>query len=114
MIDALFWIVPAASVLALGFAFFFFKKMMAESEGTKRMAEIARHVRTGAMAYLKQQYKIVAIVFVVLTLVFILMAYVFKVQNVWVPFAFLTGGIFSGLAGFFGMKTATNASARTF
>jgi K(+)-stimulated pyrophosphate-energized sodium pump len=113
MIDTLFWIVPAASILALGFAFFFFKKMMAESEGTPRMAEIAGHVRTGAMAYLKQQYKIVAIVFVVLTLVFILMAYVFKVQNVWVPFAFLTGGIFSGLAGFFGMKTATYAGART-
>ena len=113
MIDTLFWIVPAASVLALGFAFFFFKKMMGESEGTPRMAEIAKHVRVGAMAYLKQQYKIVAIVFVVLTLLFILMAYVLNVQNGWVPFAFLTGGIFSGLAGFFGMKTATYASART-
>lgn len=77
------------------------------------MKEIAAHVRKGAMAYLKQQYKVVAIVFVVLAIVFAFMAYVLKVQNPWVPFAFLTGGLFSGLAGFFGMKTATYASART-
>ncbi|MDD3094783.1 MAG: sodium-translocating pyrophosphatase [Candidatus Neomarinimicrobiota bacterium] len=108
-----FWIVPAASILALVFAWIFFKQLMKHSEGTVRMAEIARHVRKGAMAYLKQQYKIVIIVFVVLTIIFALMAYVLKVQNPWVPFAFLTGGFFSGLAGFFGMKTATYASART-
>ena len=113
MLNGLFWIVPAASVLALGFAWYFFKKLMAESEGTERMAEIAQHVRVGAMAYLKQQYKIVFIVFIVLTGLFAIMAYVLKVQNVWVPGAFLTGGFFSGLAGFFGMKTATYASART-
>jgi K(+)-stimulated pyrophosphate-energized sodium pump len=113
MLNGLFWIVPVASVLALMFAWYFFKKLMSESEGTERMAEIAQHVRTGAMAYLKQQYKVVAIVFVVLTGLFAIMAYVLKVQNEWVPFAFLTGGFFSGLAGFFGMKTATYASART-
>jgi K(+)-stimulated pyrophosphate-energized sodium pump len=108
-----FWIVPGASILALAFAWFFFKQMMKHSEGTVRMAEIAQYVRTGAMAYLRQQYKVVIIVFAVLTVLFALMAYVFGVQNPWVPFAFLTGGFFSGLAGFFGMKTATYASART-
>jgi len=112
MFDALFWIVPIASVFALSFAWFFFKKMKSESEGTERMAEIAQHVRVGAMAYLKQQYKVVTIVFVVLTSLFALMAFG-GFQNGWVWFAFLTGGFFSGLAGFFGMKTATYASART-
>ena len=109
----LFWIVPVTAIIALTFAWIFFKSMMKNSEGTPRMAEIAEHVRKGAMAYLKQQYKVVIIVFIVLTILFALMAYVWKVQNPWVPFAFLTGGFFSGLAGFFGMKTATYASART-
>ena len=77
------------------------------------MAEIAEYVRRGAMAYLKQQYRVVLIVFIVLAIIFAFMAYVLHVQNEWVPFAFLTGGFFSGLAGFFGMKTATYASART-
>ena len=104
---------PAAAVTALGMAWFFFRQMMGEDEGTPRMKEIAQHVRRGAMAYLKQQYKVVGIVFVVLAIVFAFMAYVLHVQNPWVPFAFLTGGLFSGLAGFFGMKTATYASART-
>ena len=112
-IPEVFWIVPIASVVALGMAWFFFSAMMHEEEGTKRMIEIATHVRKGAMAYLKQQYKVVGIVFVVLAIVFAFMAYVLKVQNPWVPFAFLTGGLFSGLSGFFGMKTATYASART-
>lgn len=112
-IPSVFWIVPAAAVTALGMAWFFFRQMMGEDEGTPRMKEIAQHVRRGAMAYLKQQYKVVGIVFVVLAIVFAFMAYVLHVQNPWVPFAFLTGGLFSGLAGFFGMKTATYASART-
>lgn len=112
-IPLVFWLIPIASVVALGMAWFFFRSMMKEEEGTDRMKEIAEHVRKGAMAYLKQQYKVVAIVFVVLAIVFAFMAYVLKVQNPWVPFAFLTGGLFSGLAGFFGMKTATYASART-
>ena len=108
-----FWLVPVASIVALGMAFLFFRSMMKADEGTPRMREIAGHVRHGAMAYLKQQYKVVLIVFVVLAIIFSIMAYGFGVQNPWVPFAFLTGGFFSGLAGFFGMKTATYASART-
>jgi len=113
IIPEAFWLVPIASVAALSMAWFFFRQMMGEDEGTPRMREIAGHVRHGAMAYLKQQYKVVTIVFVVLAVIFAFMAYVLKVQNPWVPFAFLTGGFFSGLAGFFGMKTATYASGRT-
>ena len=108
-----FWLVPVASVVALGMAYLFFRSMMKADEGTSRMREIALYVRKGAMAYLKQQYKVVLIVFIVLAIIFSIMAYGFGVQNPWVPFAFLTGGFFSGLAGFFGMKTATYASART-
>lgn len=112
-IPLVFWLIPIASIVALGMAWYFFRTMMKEDEGTERMKEIAAHVRKGAMAYLKQQYKVVTIVFIVLAIVFAFMAYVLKVQNPWVPCAFLTGGLFSGLAGFFGMKTATYASART-
>ncbi|WP_276894045.1 sodium-translocating pyrophosphatase [Hallella bergensis] len=112
-IPSVFWIIPIASVCALGMAWYFFRSMMKEDEGTPRMTEIAEFVRRGAMAYLKQQYKVVLIVFIVLAIIFAVMAYGFNVQNPWVPFAFLTGGFFSGLAGFFGMKTATYASART-
>lgn len=111
--NVLFWFIPAASVLALSFAMYFYKQMKRESEGTERMAYIAKAVRVGAMAYLKQQYKIVFVVFICLALIFAVMAYVFEIQNEWVPFAFLTGGFFSSLSGFFGMKTATYASART-
>ena len=109
----LFYLVPVASVTALLFAWIFFRGMLRESEGTVTMKEIAEYVREGAMAYLKQQYKVVGVVFIVLALFFAVLAYVFHVQNPWVPFAFLTGGLFSGLAGFIGMKTATYASART-
>ena len=112
-IPSVFWLVPVASITALAAAWFFFRSMMKEDEGTERMREIAGHVRKGAMAYLKQQYKIVTIVFIILAALFAFMAYVMKVQNPWVPFAFLTGGFFSGLAGFLGMKTATYASTRT-
>ena len=112
-IPSIFWAVPAASVVALGMAWAFYRAMKREDEGTERMREIAAHVRKGAMAYLRQQYKVVAIIFVVLALFFAYLAYGAGVQNGWVPFAFLTGGFFSGLAGFFGMKTATYASART-
>ena len=113
MFNNLFWIVPISAVLALIFAWLFFKQMMKESEGTEKMVKIASHVRTGAMAYLKQQFKVVAIVFAVLTALFAFMAYGLNLQNQWVWFAFLTGGFFSGLAGYLGMKTATYASART-
>ena len=111
--DLLFYIVPAASLIALFFAWYFFRQMMKESEGNVTMKEIAQYVRDGAMAYLRQQYKVVTIVFVVLAVFFAILAYGFHIQNPWVPFAFLTGGFFSGLAGFVGMKTATYASART-
>ena len=109
----LFYLVPVAALLALLFAWIFFRQMYKESEGTPTMQEIAQYVREGAMAYLKQQYKVVVIVFLVLAVFFAILAYGFGVQNPWVPFAFLTGGFFSGLAGFVGMKTATYASART-
>lgn len=112
-IPTVFWLVPFASICALIMAWYFFKSMMKESEGTARMKEVAGFVRTGAMAYLKQQYKVVSIIFIVICIIFAFMSYVLNVQNPWVPFAFLTGGIFSGLCGFFGMKTATYASART-
>ncbi len=109
----LFYLVPLASIAALAFAFYFYREMMKESEGTDLMKEIASRVRKGGMAYLRQQYKVVIIVFIVLSLFFAILAYGFGVQNPWVPGAFITGGFFSGLAGFIGMKTATYASART-
>jgi len=113
MLSNFFWIAPAGSILALIFAWLFFKQMMKESEGTDEMKRIAAHVRRGAMAYIKQQYKVVFIVFIILSGFFAFLANVLHLQNGYVWFAFLTGGFFSGLAGFFGMKTATYASART-
>ena len=112
-IPQVFWLIPIASVCALAMAWYFFKSMMKAEEGTPRMIEIAEYVRRGAMAYLKQQYKVVLMVFVVLAIVFAIMAYGFNAQNEWVPFAFLTGGFFSGLAGFFGMNVATKGNVRT-
>lgn len=109
----LFWLIPCSSVLALGLAWYFYRQMMHEDEGSDQMRAIALHVRQGAMSYLKQQYKIVTLVFIGLALVFSVMAYGFGLQNQWVPVAFLTGGFFSGLSGYLGMKTATQASART-
>ena len=111
--NPLFYAVPAASLVALLFAAIFYAQMKKEDEGTPTMRKIAQFVREGAMAYLKQQYKVVIIVFVILAIFFAILAYGFGVQNPWVPFAFLTGGFFSGLAGFIGMKTATYASGRT-
>ncbi|MBQ1618192.1 MAG: sodium-translocating pyrophosphatase, partial [Bacteroidales bacterium] len=111
--NPLFYAVPAASIVALLFAAIFYAQMKKEDEGTPTMKKIAQFVREGAMAYLRQQYKVVIIVFIVLAIFFAILAYGFGVQNPWVPFAFLTGGFFSGLAGFVGMKTATYASART-
>ncbi len=108
----IFWLVPFSAILALSFAYYFFKQMMGKDEGTDLMKKIAQHVRDGANAYLKQQYKIVIIVFLIITGLLSFMAYGLGVQNPWVPFAFLTGGAFSGLAGFFGMKAATYASGR--
>jgi len=113
MEQTLFWIVPAAAVIALLLAWYFYRGMMRKSEGTDTMQRIASHVRKGAMSYLRQQYKIVGIVFIALVVIFSIMAYGFQLQNPWVPVAFLTGGFFSGLSGYLGMKTATNASGRT-
>ena len=111
--NCLFYFVPVASVIALFFAWFFYHQMKKENEGTPTMKEIAQYVREGAMAYLKQQYKVVGIVFIILAVLFSVLAFGFGVQNKWVPFAFLTGGFFSALAGYVGMRTATYASART-
>jgi K(+)-stimulated pyrophosphate-energized sodium pump len=113
MANTIFWLAPLGSALALFFAWLFYHQMKKESEGTEQMIKIASYVRKGAMAYLKQQYKVVVIIFAGLVILLAFMAFVLKVQNKWVPVAFLTGGLFSGLAGFFGMKTATYASART-
>jgi K(+)-stimulated pyrophosphate-energized sodium pump len=112
MMNTVFWIVPVSSVMALMFAYYFFKKMMKNSEGTDEMKRIALYVREGSMAYLSSQYKVVTKVFVVLVILLGILAYM-GVQNPFVPVAFLTGGFFSGLCGFLGMKTATYASART-
>ena len=111
-IFGLFWLLPLAAVVALIFGWLFFKNMMKNSEGTDRMKEIAQYVREGAMAYLKSQYRVVGMVFAVLLVILIVLAYL-GVQNPFVPVAFLTGGFFSALCGFLGMKTATFASART-
>ena len=112
-VPAAWWIAPVGSLIALGFAFYFYRAVMKQDEGNATMREIAQSVREGAMAYLRQQYKVVGIVFVVLCVIFLFMAFVLNAQNQVIPFAFLTGGFFSGLCGFLGMKTATNASART-
>ena len=110
--SGIFWFVPAAAITALVFAWIFFKGMMKNSEGTDRMKEIAQYVREGAMAYLSSQYKVVTKVFLVLVVILAILAYM-GIQNPFVPLAFLTGGFFSGLCGYLGMKTATFASART-
>jgi len=109
----IFWIIPLSAVIALLFAYRFYVNMKKEDEGNERMKTIAAHVRKGAMSYLKQQYKLVAIVFMCMVVVFSIMAFGFDLQNHWVPIAFLTGGFFSALSGYLGMKTATYASGRT-
>ena len=104
--EILFWIVPFASIVALAFAAKFFFDMKKADEGNDRMKEIAGYVREGAMAYLKQQYSRVGIVFLILFVIFAVLAFL-GIQTPFVPVAFLTGGFFSGLCGFLGMKTAT-------
>ena len=108
----LWWLGPLTAVAALVFAWILYRQMLQTSEGNERMQEIAQAVREGAMAYLRRQYRVVTIVFVVLFAIFLVLAF-FKLQNPIVPFAFLTGGLFSGICGYIGMKAATNASART-
>jgi inorganic pyrophosphatase/K(+)-stimulated pyrophosphate-energized sodium pump len=112
--EKLYWgICLAASLAALAQAWVFFRWMMARDEGNETMIELAGHVRDGASAYLAQQYKVVIVFFGVIFAFLCLAAFALKVQSEYVPFAFVTGGMFSGLAGFFGMKTATWASSRT-
>ncbi len=112
-IPPIFWVIPSASAVALAFTWYFYRNMKKQNEGNDRMKQIASYIRKGAMAYLRQQYKVVIITFIVLASFFAYLSYGLGVQNNWVPFAFITGGLFSGLAGFFGMKTATYASSRT-
>jgi len=109
----MFLLAPISALVALLFAFLFYKNTMQKPEGTERMIFIAQAVRKGAFVYLTQQYKIVAVFFVITSLFIAFLSFGLHVQSAWTPFAFLTGGFFSGLAGFIGMKTATNASART-
>ncbi|MCB8962696.1 MAG: sodium-translocating pyrophosphatase [Ardenticatenales bacterium] len=111
-VPLVWWLGPIGSVVALIFAFIFYQAMMKESEGNKTMIEIAQAVREGAMAYLRAQYRVVLIVFATLFVVFLILAMI-GAQDWFVPFAFLTAGFFSGVAGYVGMRTATNASART-
>ena len=111
-ITAAWWIAPICALIALAAAFICYHLMIKAPKGNARMEEIAGYVREGAMAYLKQQYSRVGLVFIILFIIFLILA-LCGVQNPFVPVAFLTGGFFSGLAGFFGMKTATYASART-
>src|SRR5512140_2795325 len=106
------WIAPLSSVAALCFAWYFYKKMMSSPPGNETMESIASYVREGAYAYLFRQYKVVTLMFVILSAIFGVLAY-YGIQNPFVPVAFLTGGFFSGLCGFLGMKTATSASSRT-
>ena len=112
MISSIFWIVPISALCALLFAWIFYRGMKAQEEGTDRMKEIAEYVREGAMAYLRRQYTVVTKVFIILVVLLSILAY-FGIQNPFVPVAFLTGGFFSGLCGYLGMKTATFASNRT-
>ncbi|HOP63797.1 MAG TPA: sodium-translocating pyrophosphatase [Spirochaetota bacterium] len=112
MSEMLFYIAPLGAFVALLFAFVFYKSMMKANPGNETMVEIAGHVREGAYAYLYRQYRVVGIVFLVLVVILTILAF-YGIQNPFVPVAFLTGGFFSGLCGYLGMKTATNASSRT-
>ena len=108
-----FWfLVPVAALFALTTAYLFYRAMKKAPDGNHKMKAIAHFVRVGAFAYLRRQYKTVSIVFAVLFAVFVVLA-IMGIQNPFVPVAFLTGGFFSGLCGFLGMKTATYASSRT-
>ena len=100
------WIAPAGAIIGLFFAWVCYRLMLKAPKGNARMEEIAGYVREGAMAYLKQQYSRVGIVFACLVVILSILAY-FRIQNPFVPVAFLTGGFFSGLCGYLGMRTAT-------
>ena len=113
-IPLLWWlIVPAASILALLFAYIFYRQIMNASPGDEQMQAIAAHVREGAYAYLRRQYKVVFIFLIIVAALLAILAFGFNAQHELVWLGFIAGGFFSGLAGFFGMKTATAASNRT-
>ena len=113
--ENLFWIGFIGALVAGLFALVQAKKVMAYSEGTERMRKIAANIRAGANAYLKQQYTTVFKVFLVVFVILLVLAFATggKMLSKFTPFAFVTGGIFSMLAGFIGMKIATNSNART-
>ena len=113
MIPSYFWIVPLSAIFVLYIASRFYAQMKLEPAGTERMQEIASHVHKGALAYLKQQYKVVTFVFIVIAVLLYFLAFKYHLQNHWVPFAFISAGFFSGLAGYVGMQTATRASSRS-
>ena len=112
VIPAIWWLAPGGAIIALITAFILYRQVRSASEGDERMIEVADYVRDGAMAYLKQQYKVVAIFFVIVSAILFVMGQL-GLQHKLVFIAFLTGGFFSGLCGFLGMKTATMASNRT-
>ena len=113
MIENLFLLGLVGAVIALLFAAVQAKKVLAFSEGTPKMQKLAQAIRQGANAYLKRQYNTVAKIFVVVFVVLLVLVALGMLDNWFIPFAFLTGGIYSGLAGFVGMKIATSANART-
>ncbi|MBK1710019.1 sodium-translocating pyrophosphatase, partial [Marichromatium gracile] len=113
MNEIAFWIAPVAALTALVVAARFFREMLAEEQGNARMREIGDHVRHGAMAYLRQQYRLMLLVFALLTALFALLSYGFGLQSTWLPATFVCGGLFSALAGYIGMQTATRAATRT-
>ncbi|MEO0084733.1 MAG: sodium-translocating pyrophosphatase [candidate division WOR-3 bacterium] len=108
----IFLIAPISSLIALLFALYLALRILKKSEGTPAMIEVAKAVREGAMAYLKQQYQGVSLFFLIVFIILLILA-IFKIQVIFVPFAFLTGGFFSGLAGFIGMSIGVRSSART-
>ena len=112
-IPMLWWIAPIGAFCALIFAYKFSRSVNAAPPGNERMVEIAGHVKSGAYAYLKQQYKLVFLFFILVHIALLVIAFVLQAQSKIVPFAFLSSGFFSGLSGFFGMKMATSASSRT-
>ena len=113
MLENLFWVGLVGALIALIFALTQAKKVLKFSEGTELMQKLAASIRKGANAYLKRQYTTVAKIFIIVFVILLILAGVGMLDNWFIPFAFLTGGIWSGLAGFVGMKIATSANART-
>lgn len=107
----IWWLVPLSSLVALGTAFYFYRSVLSKDEGTQQMKEIAEAVKEGAMAYLFRQYRVIAIVFGAIFIIFLVMAY-FKLVSLVTPFAFVFGGLFSALSGYIGMYTASSAGGR--